>query len=154
MDKYQNAVLRREHPITISYKTKVARTIFYVFLSFVVCRIPFTALIFIRGKMGEMKDQVDEIINTTIFISRFLTYLNAAINPVIYGLTNDNFRKAFRSTTLCKWFFRMKAKTCTNKVTKQQNFNVSWIEQHRLKGDVNLINNDLGGNGTKDVNLT
>ncbi|KAK4873746.1 hypothetical protein RN001_013106 [Aquatica leii] len=39
------------------------------------------------------------------FASRYLIFLNAAINPVIYGLTSEKFRKAFRQTTVSKFMF-------------------------------------------------
>jgi hypothetical protein len=35
----------------VSYKTKVFRTLFVVVVVFVVCRVPFTALIFLRADL-------------------------------------------------------------------------------------------------------
>jgi hypothetical protein len=35
----------------VSYKTKVFRTLFVVVVVFVVCRVPFTALIFLRAEL-------------------------------------------------------------------------------------------------------
>lgn len=32
-------------------------------------------------------------------------FVNTALNPVIYGITNVEIRKAFRSTQLYNWFF-------------------------------------------------
>lgn len=32
-------------------------------------------------------------------------FTNAALNPVIYGVTNESFRKAFQSTPISKWLF-------------------------------------------------
>jgi hypothetical protein len=51
LDRYEKKVLRREHPISVSYKTKVARTLFVVVVVFVLCRVPFTALIFLRAHL-------------------------------------------------------------------------------------------------------
>lgn len=31
--------------------------------------------------------------------------MNAAVNPLIYGLTNEKFRRVFKETTLSKWLF-------------------------------------------------
>uniref|UniRef100_A0A182MKN2 G-protein coupled receptors family 1 profile domain-containing protein n=1 Tax=Anopheles culicifacies TaxID=139723 RepID=A0A182MKN2_9DIPT len=36
------------------------------------------------------------------YVSHYLMYLNAALNPLIYGLTNENFRKAFRKISLSR----------------------------------------------------
>lgn len=37
------------------------------------------------------------------FVSKFLIFLNAGLNPVIYGSTNEKFRQAFKSTKFYKW---------------------------------------------------
>lgn len=36
--------------------------------------------------------------------------MNAALDPLIYGLTNENFRRAFRTTGFTKIFFPKKKK--------------------------------------------
>lgn len=42
---------------------------------------------------------------TLWWISKYLIFMNAAINPLIYGLTNEKFRRVFKETTLSKWLF-------------------------------------------------
>ena len=49
--------------------------------------------------------QVQDAYNVLWFISHYLITVNAALNPVIYGLTNETFRRAFRTTRLAKLFF-------------------------------------------------
>lgn len=106
LDRYEQKVLRRENPISVSYKTKVAKMMFTVLIVFVLLRVPFTALIFIRNQM--LKDtkvnQVQGAFSILWYCSHFLMFCNAAINPIIYGLTNDKFRKAYRQTPLIKLF--------------------------------------------------
>lgn len=106
LDRYEQKVLRRENPISVSYKTKVARMMFTVLIVFVLLRVPFTALIFVRNQM--LKDtkvnQVQGAFSILWYCSHYLMFCNAAINPIIYGLTNDNFRKAYRQTPLIKLF--------------------------------------------------
>ena len=97
LDRYEQRVRRREHPISLSYKTKCARTIFIVVIAFVVLRLPFTALIFVRNQMlknNEM-DQVEGSFQALWYTAHYLIFLNAALTPVIYGYTNDNFRLSF-----------------------------------------------------------
>lgn len=97
LDRYEQRIRRREHPITLSYKTKCARTIFIVVIAFVILRLPFTALIFVRNRMlqnNEM-DQIEGSFQALWYTSHFFIFLNAALTPVIYGYTNDNFRLNF-----------------------------------------------------------
>lgn len=111
LDRYEQKVLRRENPISVSYKTKVAKMMFTVLIVFVLCRVPFTALIFVRNQMlKETKvNQVQGAFTTLWYCSHYLMFCNAAINPIIYGLTNDNFRKAYKKTPLIKLFCKSTA---------------------------------------------
>lgn len=96
-------MLKRENSISISYKTKVARMLFIVVIIFIILHIPFTALIFIRNYRLKSKNQIDQIdgwFYILWYTSHYLLYLNAAVNPIIYGLTNDNFRRAYHQTPL------------------------------------------------------
>lgn len=102
LDRYEQNVLKRENSISISYKTKVARMLFIVVIIFIVLHIPFTALIFIRNQLLKslVMDQIDGWFYILWYTSHYLLYLNAAVNPIIYGLTNDNFRRAYHQTPL------------------------------------------------------
>lgn len=55
-------------------------------------------------------------------------FLNASVNPLIYGFNNDNFRRAYDQTPLCKCFKRN-----TNKI--QSNVSVI-LRQHIFKYQV------------------
>lgn len=102
LDRYEQKVLKRENSITISYKTKVARMLFIVVAIFILLHIPFTVLIFMRTKLLN-----DPIVNhlqggfyLLSYVSHYCLFLNAAINPIVYGLTNDNFRRAYHQTPI------------------------------------------------------
>lgn len=43
-------------------------------------------------------NQIEGSFEILWYISHYLLYLNAAVNPIIYGLTNDNFRRAYCQT--------------------------------------------------------
>jgi hypothetical protein len=45
----------------VSYKTKVFRTLFVVVVVFVVCRVPFTALIFLRAQLHEGPQTMNQV---------------------------------------------------------------------------------------------
>uniref|UniRef100_A0A182WD91 G-protein coupled receptors family 1 profile domain-containing protein n=1 Tax=Anopheles minimus TaxID=112268 RepID=A0A182WD91_9DIPT len=104
LDRYERRVLRKEHPISVSYKRKVAKTLFIVLIVFVLLRIPFTTLVFIRYNryLNDNQNQIGNDFLVLWYVSHYLMYLNAALNPLIYGLTNENFRKAFRKISLSR----------------------------------------------------
>lgn len=89
--------------MTISYKTKVARMLFIIVIIFILLHIPFTVLIFLRTARLNgtlVMNQLDDGYYILDCISHYSLYLNAAINPIIYGLTNDNFRRAYHQTPI------------------------------------------------------
>lgn len=106
LDRYEQKVLRRENPISICYKTKVAKMLFAVLIVFILFRLPFTCLIFIRNQMlkNSQINQIQGAFDILWYTAHYLMFCNAAINPIIYGLTNDNFRKAYRQTPLARLF--------------------------------------------------
>lgn len=115
LDRYEAQVLKRESPISVSYKTKVARTLFIVVVTFLVLRLPFTSWVFIRSNLLK-KSQMNQAAGFEIlsYASQYLIYLNAAVNPVIYGLTNDTFKRAYHQTPMlpCLWKSKVIAFNC------------------------------------------
>uniref|UniRef100_A0A1I8N7I2 G-protein coupled receptors family 1 profile domain-containing protein n=1 Tax=Musca domestica TaxID=7370 RepID=A0A1I8N7I2_MUSDO len=111
LDRYEKLVLNREHPLTVSYKKTVARTLFIITIVFVVLRLPFTILVIMRDRIvANTESMIKSSFRIFWYISQYLMFLNAAINPIIYGYTNDNFRRAYEQLPLCK--------SCCNKRTK------------------------------------
>ncbi|XP_061393133.1 neuropeptide FF receptor 2-like [Musca vetustissima] len=103
LDRYEKRVLNREHPLTVSYKKTVARTLFIITIVFVVLRLPFTILVIMRDRIiANTESMIKSSFRIFWYISQYLMFLNAAINPVIYGYTNDNFRRAYEQLPLCK----------------------------------------------------
>lgn len=88
--------------MSVSYKRRVARMLFIVVIIFIILHLPFTALIFIRNKLLKtfQMDQIDGYFQILWYMAHYLLYLNASVNPIIYGLTNDNFRRAYHQTPL------------------------------------------------------
>lgn len=58
--------------------------------------------------------QVDAAFQILWFISHYLIYLNCAINPIIYGLTNESYRKALGLNPLYKWLSKKSQPTVSN----------------------------------------
>lgn len=106
LDQYEKLRKKHDNPRQISYKRKFAVTLFIVVLSFVLLRLPFTTMVFIRFNMlqDSKMNQVSSSFQTLWYISHYLIFLDCALTPVIYGVTNENFRRAFRQTRLYKIF--------------------------------------------------
>ncbi|XP_070491080.1 substance-K receptor [Chironomus tepperi] len=106
LDQYERVRKRRDHPLTISYKRKFAKTLFIVVVTFFVLRIPFTTFVFMRSYRLQSSEinSVDGIQRIHWYISRYLIFLNCALTPCVYGLTNENFRRAFRRSKCHKYF--------------------------------------------------
>lgn len=150
LDRYEQKVLRRENPRSVSYKTKVAKMMFTVLIVFVLFRVPFTALIFIRNQMLKANNvnQAQGAFSHLWYCSHYLMFCNAAINPLIYGLTNDNFKKAYRQSPLLKLFCRGRTKSgvpsepLTNHEQRQRATNMGGQESE--SGDLSKRTNHEG----------
>uniref|UniRef100_A0A182UJP1 G-protein coupled receptors family 1 profile domain-containing protein n=1 Tax=Anopheles melas TaxID=34690 RepID=A0A182UJP1_9DIPT len=46
LDRYERNALRRQHPMVVRYKSRVAKTLYIVLLAFIVVRVPFTIMVF------------------------------------------------------------------------------------------------------------
>lgn len=107
---------------------KVAKTLFVVVLTFVVLRVPFTALIIMRTAMLSSQSVINQVNGSFAILwyaSHYLIFLNAAVNPLIYGLTNDNFRRAYHQTPIflcCKKPHATFAKVNYLKIKKKYKF--------------------------------
>lgn len=100
LDRYEKSILRRENPICVSYKKRFAKTMFIILISFVVLRVPFTALVFIRSEKlkDNQMDQIDNFFVIFWYISHYLIFVNCALDPIIYGVTNANYKNAFKQS--------------------------------------------------------
>ncbi|XP_075167535.1 neuropeptide FF receptor 2 [Haematobia irritans] len=102
LDRYEKRVKNREHPLTVSYKRTVARTLFIITIVFVALRLPFTILVIIRDKIiANTNNTINGSFRMFWYTSQYLMFLNAAVNPIIYGYTNDNFRRAYDQLPEC-----------------------------------------------------
>lgn len=66
-------------------------------------------------------DQIEGYFYILWYASHYLLYLNAAVNPIIYGLTNDNFRRAYHQTPLLPQRIRHWSALASTKWKKNHN---------------------------------
>lgn len=94
-----------------NYKQRFAVTSFIVVVSFVVLRIPFSTFVFIRYNRyqnGE-SSKISESLEILWYTARYLIFVDCALTPIIYGVLNENFRKAIRLTWIYNCCCKLKA---------------------------------------------
>ncbi|XP_066153339.1 substance-K receptor-like [Euwallacea fornicatus] len=134
LNKYEKVIVKSLNRQHLGYKRSAAKMMFIVILTFMACRLPFTAFIIYRHQMlkhnnassqADVKNMTKGLYHSLWFSSKYLLIVNAALNPLIYSVTNLSFRNAFKKSRLSRLIF---------KETRQQN-NVKPIyqKQKRLK---------------------
>lgn len=108
----ENIRKRRRNLMQIqrSYKKKFVSTLFVVVISFVFLRMPFTSFVFIRYFRLQHEDigEFEYSFEVLWYIAQYLIFLDCALKPIIYGIMNENFRRAFRSSALYRCCGRAK----------------------------------------------
>ncbi|KAM3965786.1 neuropeptide receptor A34 [Aphomia sociella] len=84
-------------------KTSAMRIAACVLLTTLICRIPYTALIYWRNNLSNEVNSVEGSYDAMWFAASFLLYANCTVNPLIYGFTNRRFRKAMDRTPGVAW---------------------------------------------------
>lgn len=87
----------RRHRISSTREKKAATTLGLILGAFVICWLPF----FIH----EVIVNICSSCNPSVEMSNFLTwlgYLNSLINPLIYTIFNEDFKRAFQKLIKCK----------------------------------------------------
>lgn len=100
---HETHLLKRETPISVSHKKRITKMLFMILVTFVFLRLPFTLLVFMRQQKLQQSqmNQLDGSFYLLWYISHYMIFVNAAVNPVIYGLMNGNFKRAFSQTKFC-----------------------------------------------------
>uniref|UniRef100_A0A182NZK0 G-protein coupled receptors family 1 profile domain-containing protein n=1 Tax=Anopheles epiroticus TaxID=199890 RepID=A0A182NZK0_9DIPT len=109
LDRYERNALRRQHPMVVRYKSRVAKTLYIVLLAFIVVRVPFTIMVFIYYNIEPVEHyQFSENFVFIWWLAKVsFIFLNAAVNPLIYGLTNKTFKKALRGSKILQCLCRL-----------------------------------------------
>ncbi|ETN59380.1 endothelin B receptor [Anopheles darlingi] len=109
LDRYERNALRRQHPMVVRYKSRVAKTLYIVLIGFIMVRIPYTIMVLLYYDVENFEN--NEYSESFVF-AWWLTkvafmLLNAAINPLVYGLTNKTFKKALRGSRVLQFLCRL-----------------------------------------------
>ncbi|CAK9817386.1 Neuropeptide FF receptor 2 [Anthophora quadrimaculata] len=112
LDRYESQALRSKYPIVMKYKRRVAQVLALIVLAFIICRVPFAALIIRRTQLLKEKAKTGqaETIYPLWYMSRYLVLVNAAINPLLYGCSSSLMRKELALCPATSWLIRKKKK--------------------------------------------
>lgn len=90
----------RRHRISSTREKKAATTLGLILGAFVICWLPF----FIHEVIFNICSSCAPSPEMTNFLT-WLGYLNSLINPLIYTIFNEDFKKAFQKLIKCKNYF-------------------------------------------------
>ncbi|XP_076656191.1 neuropeptide Y receptor type 2 [Halictus rubicundus] len=153
LDRYESQALRSKFPIVVKYKGRVAQVLALIVLAFIICRVPFTALIIRRAQLlqGTSKPGQAEDMYPLWYVSRYLVLVNAAINPLLYGCSSSSLRKELALCSVTSWFIRKKkeheSKPCSVSHLKSDRF-------HDLRPRSPCIRMDYNERGTIPNNVS
>ncbi|XP_067299473.1 5-hydroxytryptamine receptor 1F [Pseudorasbora parva] len=91
----------RRHRISSTREKKAATTLGLILGAFVICWLPF----FIHEVIVNICSSCALSVEMTNFLT-WLGYLNSLINPLIYTIFNEDFKRAFQKLIKCKNYFQ------------------------------------------------
>nr|XP_053643501.1 substance-K receptor-like [Cherax quadricarinatus]XP_053643502.1 substance-K receptor-like [Cherax quadricarinatus] len=97
---------RKEHPVMTHLKKRVVKMMFVVVIIFVICWLPMQILKITYKSFldpyGQFKDAATEAsYNQLLMVAQYMVYIIPAVNPIVYALMHQTFRRAFRVTFPC-----------------------------------------------------
>ncbi|XP_041034386.1 tyramine receptor Ser-2-like [Carcharodon carcharias] len=93
----------------VAMESKTARTIVAVITSCLVTWVPYFILNFHPGSLSDSK--VPRMLD---FLATWLSFVNCALNPVLYALLNQQFRRCFKENI--RMWFRLSAQQVSEEV--------------------------------------
>ena len=83
-------------------RDRVARMLIINGTVFFLLTSPYQVIMLVMAVANEDALEEEKNFGTWMQICRILTYINSVVNPVIYGVTNARYRKAFRKAFYCQ----------------------------------------------------
>ncbi|KAG1652459.1 Calcium-activated chloride channel regulator 4 [Nymphon striatum] len=95
LEKYNRLLMNKVHTLKIKFRNKVIRMFFIVLLVHLLCWLPLQILILYAAYRPDQGSQLPQwyLVYFTYF-AHYLVFLHCAINPFIYGIRNENIKKA------------------------------------------------------------
>ncbi|XP_076241027.1 neuropeptide Y receptor type 2 [Calliopsis andreniformis] len=128
LDRYESQALRSKYAIVVNYKGRVTQILAIIVLAFIICRVPFTALIIQRAQLLKETPKTGqaEAMYPLWYTSRYLVLVNAAINPLLYGCSSSSLRKELALCPATAWLI------CKKKQRESKPCSVSQIQTERF----------------------
>ncbi|KAK3090816.1 hypothetical protein FSP39_014913 [Pinctada imbricata] len=129
-------------------KLKVVKMLVTIVLLFGLCWLPLH-IFFLVYDFSSIKDLVKNdphltyVLNIVYFVVHWLAMSNSFVNPVIYGLMNDNFRADLRTLIFQLCPCACKSTRSRHRVVKKKSRNSCLRDDRLLMCDPDLSNNHL-----------
>ncbi|CAL4076358.1 unnamed protein product [Meganyctiphanes norvegica] len=95
-----------EHPASLHMKRRVLRMLVYLTLLVIFLWVPNQAFEIARWYLVDeyctfLDPNTKKAYNILMTISKYLMFVTPAVNPIVYALMHQNFRRAYRTTFTC-----------------------------------------------------
>ncbi|RXG71448.1 C-X-C chemokine receptor type 1, partial [Armadillidium vulgare] len=107
--KHAMKVEGKEHPGILNMKKRFVKMLFAMIIVFTLCWLPFQLFVIFNEHLvmnNDSKTNDSDEVMYRFTLMEYIVYLNPAVNPFIYGLMHENFKRGFRVTFKC--FFKKK----------------------------------------------
>ncbi|KAA0704370.1 Neuropeptide FF receptor 1 G-protein coupled receptor 147 RFamide-related peptide receptor [Triplophysa tibetana] len=82
-------------------KMKVVKMLIMVAVLFMVSWLPLWTLMLLTDYQDLDRQQIDFLSSYLFPVAHWLAFFNSAVNPIIYGFFNENFRRGFQAAVAC-----------------------------------------------------
>ncbi|KAK3091944.1 hypothetical protein FSP39_023889 [Pinctada imbricata] len=122
-------------------KRRVVTMLFTILMGFIICAVPFQVakLYELFSDLEDSSAVLPEWYNPVYFAAVTLLYTNSALNPILYGGLNDNFRTGFKS--IINKIFRRKTMftTASNANNMSRRSVVQGIQTDRRESQITIL---------------
>ncbi|KAI1291840.1 Neuropeptide FF receptor 2 [Halotydeus destructor] len=92
LSKYEARLGDRGNPVKVKYRREILRMLFIYVITCLICWLPLQFMV-IQRKFGNTISHKTWLLNM-VFFTHICAALNSAVNPIIYGIMNETFRRA------------------------------------------------------------
>lgn len=106
LDRYKKLVARIENFKQVHHRRRVIRMLYIILIVFFICWLPFQILVFYRSALKSIDassniQPIPKSYKVFFFAAHYIAFCSCLVNPIVYSLTNQKFRRAFLEHCIC-----------------------------------------------------